>query len=320
MIRTTPAQRAPMLAAFPELHAHGRTAVRLHPRPGSPTARESSVGGPLLWPAGEPWPVCEEAHPADDGHDHDGDCDCGQYEMIRQAIASVGAAHTLRPRYERPARPVPMVPVLQLFRADAPGAPFPSEDVDLLQILWCPERHEELNEGPRPVVFWRRSADVAPGDGLPAEPGSGRHIPVPCVLHPEELTEFPWLSRGYGSELGPSPVAAALEQRVQEWNAGQPRGYDYHALAISPGWKAGGWDLLHPECGCGATMVTLFQTSQYEYLDGCWTPHGEPDLRWGDPQDRADQQPTGVTIGDELCLTVHICPADAGHPVRTTVN
>jgi len=45
-------------AAVPELAAYGRTATRLHPRPGTPGVGDSSIGGPLLWPAEEPWPVC----------------------------------------------------------------------------------------------------------------------------------------------------------------------------------------------------------------------------------------------------------------------
>lgn len=47
---------------FPELVPLARPAIRLHPRPGSPSVRDSSVGGPLLWPAGEPWPHCADAH------------------------------------------------------------------------------------------------------------------------------------------------------------------------------------------------------------------------------------------------------------------
>ncbi|MEE1782085.1 DUF1963 domain-containing protein [Streptomyces sp. SP17BM10] len=47
---------------FPELAPFRRETVRLHPRSGRPTCRDSSVGGPLLWPAREPWPQCPE-HP-----------------------------------------------------------------------------------------------------------------------------------------------------------------------------------------------------------------------------------------------------------------
>lgn len=50
------------MALFPALAAHARSTTRLHPRPGAPAAAHSSVGGPLLWPAGEPWPLCDDPH------------------------------------------------------------------------------------------------------------------------------------------------------------------------------------------------------------------------------------------------------------------
>ncbi len=63
MPRTTPPRPLDVTVLFPELAPMARTAVRLHPRTGTPTAADSSIGGPLLWPAEEPWPTCP---------DHDG--------------------------------------------------------------------------------------------------------------------------------------------------------------------------------------------------------------------------------------------------------
>lgn len=48
--RTTPPRPLDVEAAFPALAAHRRTATRMHPRPGTPTVRDSSVAGPVLWP------------------------------------------------------------------------------------------------------------------------------------------------------------------------------------------------------------------------------------------------------------------------------
>ncbi|WP_433262055.1 hypothetical protein ACQPWR_21770 [Micromonospora vinacea] len=61
MVRTTPPRSLDITALFPELREHSITATRLHPRPGAPTVTDSSVGGPLLWPADEEWPVCDDA-------------------------------------------------------------------------------------------------------------------------------------------------------------------------------------------------------------------------------------------------------------------
>jgi hypothetical protein len=62
MTRTSPPRPVDIAAVFPELLAYSRTTTRLHPRPGAPGRADSSVGGPLLWPAGEPWPACTESH------------------------------------------------------------------------------------------------------------------------------------------------------------------------------------------------------------------------------------------------------------------
>ncbi|MFC0435675.1 GNAT family N-acetyltransferase [Kutzneria buriramensis] len=56
-MRTTPPRPVDVAAVFPELAAYRRDAVRLHPRRGRPSAWESSMGGPMVWPA-EPWPHC----------------------------------------------------------------------------------------------------------------------------------------------------------------------------------------------------------------------------------------------------------------------
>ena len=61
-VRTTPPRPVDVPAVFPELASLARPAIRLHPRPGEPSVKESSVGGPLLWPADEPWPHCEGPH------------------------------------------------------------------------------------------------------------------------------------------------------------------------------------------------------------------------------------------------------------------
>nr|WP_147141344.1 hypothetical protein [Stackebrandtia albiflava] len=62
MALTTPPRRYDLLADIPELAEYARPAVRLHPRQGDPGVHDSSVGGPLLWPAAEPWPMCDLEH------------------------------------------------------------------------------------------------------------------------------------------------------------------------------------------------------------------------------------------------------------------
>ncbi|MGO4647599.1 hypothetical protein AB4305_21925 [Nocardia sp. 2YAB30] len=61
MARTTSPRPVDIASVFPDLASLVRQTVRLHPRPGQPTVQENSIGGPLLWPADEQWPVCAKA-------------------------------------------------------------------------------------------------------------------------------------------------------------------------------------------------------------------------------------------------------------------
>jgi hypothetical protein len=65
MTRTTPPRPVDVATVFPALAPLARIATRLHPRPGNPLPQDSSVGGPLLWPASEPWPHCGGPHALD---------------------------------------------------------------------------------------------------------------------------------------------------------------------------------------------------------------------------------------------------------------
>lgn len=97
-------------AAFPELTGSAREVTLLYPRAGRPGPGDSSLGGPLLWPADEPWPMCAEP-------DH--------YKPLSPPVGP---------------EPVAMLPVVQLYARDVPGLVFPA-GTDLLQILWCPLVH-----------------------------------------------------------------------------------------------------------------------------------------------------------------------------------
>lgn len=159
----TPPFAPEILAEFPELTALGRTATRLHPRRGTPGVGDSHAGGPLAWPAGEPWPVCTRE--LRDGSHH--------------------------------ARPNPLVPVAQLWASDIPDLPRSvpgGQRYDLLQVLWCPVEHLRETQGPAVQIRRRRAADLPPD--LLTDPPQGdveraEWIPTPCVLHPEQIMDRP---------------------------------------------------------------------------------------------------------------------------------
>ncbi|MER5753709.1 hypothetical protein [Streptomyces sp. NPDC002088] len=151
-------------AVFPELIGTAREVTLLYPRAGKPGPGDSSIGGPLLWPADEPWPMCAEP---------------GHYKPLD---APVGP------------EPVAMVPVVQLYARDVPGLVFPA-GTDLLQILWCPLVHEDDQAAANPQLHWRSATLTAAGAaaGQPPRPHTAEedYLPRPCALSPTPAVEYP---------------------------------------------------------------------------------------------------------------------------------
>ncbi|MBC2869981.1 hypothetical protein H1R13_35030, partial [Streptomyces mexicanus] len=230
---TTPPRPVDVTALFLHLAPLARTATRLHPRPGSPTVHDSSVGGPLLWPADEPWPHCDEDHVWDEWNPA-----LSPQDIRRSRLG--GAPGEGRPR---PEGPIPLLPVAQLYARDVPlpGSP---PDADLLQVLWCPFDHPTH---PRTALFWRAAAKVTDVLADPPEPTAIQlpsYLPEPCVLSPEQVTEYPHpmeLSEDLQRQLADVSV---WETAGPAWNpayAIAPHEFYRNQLAYAPGWKVGGW-------------------------------------------------------------------------------
>jgi len=328
MAMTTPPRPVDVTSLFPELREHSATTTRLHPRPGAPTTADSSVGGPLLWPADEPWPVCTDG-------DIEGESDLETppaVRRIREIIATAlareaasGSPYRLTEeesaemsscRAERSdhltGQPVPLIPVAQLYRRDVPDFAGP-DDADLLQVLWCGHDHAD-ETWPRVRLYWRRSAGVTRPLEVTPEPPLvlDSYLPVACIVEPEQVREYQYC------ELLPED----LRERISEWEeeAGEPAGYSYgDHLSVAPGWKVGGfagWNLFGPrsvDCDeCGTAMTLLFTSDLSE-----WDPEGS----WRPVQEAVDAEsnPTGVTIGRGYSLYVFRCPASHEHPHVTVM-
>lgn len=268
---------------IPELAAHARTAVRLHPRRGNPSPDDSSIGGPLRWPAEEPWPFCDEPH-----------------ARGRSAVA--------------------MVPIAQIYAADVPAYPFP-QGYDLLQILWCPNHDAEWPDESI-SVRWRRAADVGVVLADPPVPHTVEAdwlVPIPCVLDPEPVTEYP-----YSEEL-----PKQIQDAIDAWETGYPA-YQY-GLSIASGCKLGGgmsWNVTDmgdpPECArCGAPAHLILQLDSSEW--GGESDHDGGPPRWRPIEDAAPDidddealatvEPTGMEIGRHSHGGFFGCSADHRHPV-----
>ena len=62
----TPPAPIDVTVLVPGIDAYARTATRLHPRRATVTADVSHVGGPIRWPADDPWPICTTDCPGRD--------------------------------------------------------------------------------------------------------------------------------------------------------------------------------------------------------------------------------------------------------------
>ncbi|MEU0936362.1 DUF1963 domain-containing protein [Embleya sp. NPDC005971] len=290
MTRTTPPSPVDMGTWFPEVLPYAKTATRLHPRPAAVGVRDSSVGGPVLWPTDEPWPYCAEEHLFMD---------------------------------EPPAGPVPLIPVLQIFASDVPTLPYPAE-CDVFQLLWCPLVH-----GPhyttQPRLYWRSSGAICEARSEFPRPEEGldfirEHTPVPCAIDPEPVVEYPsW-------DLPPDVAAAILPARERltaetEWV------YDHH-LSVAPGIKLGGYPLWTqepdwPDCRhCEQRMDHLVTIASGEY-DGAtgdrWLPLEEQHVTL--PSASAEERHrvwagAGLTLGDRGGVYVFVCGGCPGLPYR----
>ncbi|MEU9421007.1 hypothetical protein [Streptomyces sp. NPDC048272] len=340
-IRTTPPRPLDVTGLFPQLASLARTATRLHPRPGSPTPHDSSVGGPLLWPADEPWPYCEGPHVWGGNGIHSPE-DIRELRRSRAAIESRRARDPQGPwvtpeelATEKrllagrpwPDGPIAMVPVAQLYVRNVPLLCPPGQsEADLLQVLWCPFDHPEH---PTTALFWRTAATVTDVLDAPPEPPAiqfGAYLPEPCLLAPEQVTEYP----------NPMELSKELQEQLEDLSRWETAGeawdssyavapeefYGDH-LSIAPGWKAGGWtrwgltDPMPRICSeCGTEAVPLLTIASTEWRSG--------NESWISEEERADPTPllpgtppgniTMIVIASGYDLQLHVCPESPDHP------
>jgi hypothetical protein len=155
---TTPRRPVDVERAFPFLRGQVRSAVRLHPRVGSPGQSDSSMGGELWWPAAEEWPECE-AHPL-------------PMPMV--------------PVLQLWARDVPRLVM-------RPG----TDVVQMLWCPHMHDIWSDSDYGPRVRLYWRDSTEAG-SLATSRPPVQDRMLPHlllrPCTVYPEEISEYPRMS------------------------------------------------------------------------------------------------------------------------------
>lgn len=275
MTRSIPEPPFELEALIPEFAGLARETTLLYPRAGTPGVHESSMGGPLLWPANEPWPHCAQS-----GH----------------WMYGPGGEHT--------PESVPMVPVVQLFARHVPRLEFPAGK-DVMQLVWCPLIHPGDPAGAAlPRLYWRSEEEVVAAGlirDVPAPDESAfddDFMPRPCTVSPTPAVEYP--NHDLPEDLGRAlqPRLQALEDRFGYWytevaSALQNKVGGYPAWTQPPDW---------PYCARGHRMEHLLSvTGEPGY--GRWLPLDEHRKDTTEPLWQAPADPAVLdAIGPEMDL------------------
>jgi hypothetical protein len=190
---------------------------------------------------------------------------------------------------ECPEFKIPMAPVLQLKRDDAPPQfPF-RENTDLMQLFWTP-RHP----GPKGfhcAVAYRKAADAGPASSNYSKHSHWlmRYAPIPCLAVPERVSELPdWatlMKTGLRAKLAAWKAPNGADA-AQYWNAN---------LSSAAGCKAGGWPAPDstpaacPACKWGMDYLLTIADSEWPNDGGRWrvSESGRDDLNLSLPNHKA---------------------------------
>ncbi len=341
LTRTTAPRLVDATAEIPTLAGLARTATRLHPRLGAPTVHDSSVGGPLLWPADEPWPMNPLTQ--------DPEPPLTTLADVRalRALLTQAWSRTRGPRENlltpeqgelvdrlsvgtltsAPSGPSPLLPLAQLYARDVPVLPCP-KGTDLLQVLWTPGWQIEGCSA-AVQLRWRWSGDVRDVLISPPEPAFvevSDHVPEPCVLHPEQVREYP---PDHLLEL-------ELAAQVDDWAARHDISHWNH-YAGAPGWTASGWpapftfrdppddgdeETQCGECGGPVDALLTIDSSEWDRDTGQWRPleDGQDAPKPAGHPYRSTRQPTMVSIGRGYTLQLYYCLTSPRHLPRTIMQ
>ncbi|MFI1652959.1 hypothetical protein ACH4XT_39380 [Streptomyces avidinii] len=202
----------------------------------------------------------------------------------------------------------------------------PPGQADLLQVLWCPFEHEPDYKPPT-ALFWRSSAEVTDIRAAPSGPSAVEYdgyVPKPCVLAPEQITEYP-------NHL---QLSKELQQQLEDWSRWQaagsgidsayaphPESFCRSELSVAPGWKVGGWPqwgFTDPvarfctACGAGMDPLLTIASSEWDRRSHGWVPYEDQGLAALD--DAAASNPPGVEVSRSNRLQLYACPESPDHP------
>lgn len=214
---------------------------------------------------------------------------------------------------------LPLLPVAQLYVRDVPLLRAPGR-CDLLQVLWCPFEHPPEYK-PTTASYWQTAADVTNLLTAPPQPSEVEYdgyVPEPCVLAPEQITEYPNyldLSEELQQQLADWSTWRAAGVAVDDSYEIAPQEFYMDELSLAPGWKVGGWppwgltDPIPRFCvACGVAMSPLLTIPSNEWGadNKGWIPYEDQALAALD--DARVSNPPGVQISGGNNLQLYGCP------------
>jgi hypothetical protein len=282
---------------FPEFATLKKPALRLFPRPDSMmNVRESKLGGTMLWPDGEEWPLCAKHQVPY----------VSVIQISKEDIPELGF---------RPGK--------DLFQMI--WCPHSHEECEYLpanRIYW---RSTADMSGPFAEVPEPRLNEMF----LASD--QGQYVPTQCRFHPEHIFEFPTIEE-LPDELQQSLAQWDVSgiPGIKELQAGwrnepfSPGEWLYICeLSVAGGTKIGGYPewIQYPEypvCTCGRRMEYLLSISSLETVIGQegdrWIPVEEQDLQ--DDEKYQLHFGTQLMFGDGGIVYMFICREHDEWPIR----
>lgn len=264
-------------------------AIRLHPRPGASPTTASKMGGPIAWPAREPWPRCDE------------------HAAPLVPVLQLARDHA-------PSLPWPDgVDRLQLLWC--PRDHEAEGHAPRTRAWWRTSTEEAWAESP------------SPGEGVHADylVRACTLDPEEVVERPSALELASGRSEAI-DEAVRDDVAAM--RALEELGVPEDHPlYQYH-LSVAPGTKAGGFvtwvqDPEVPVCRCGAAMQHLVTIASCEF-DGAfqrWMPLDERSVwKQGYAARTSVQRAAGLMLGDMGSVFVFTCALCPSRPIETRMQ
>ncbi len=152
-MRHTPPPPLDIAALIPDFAPLSRVTVRLHPRRGESPIAASKMGGPIVWPRDEAWPICD------------------QHQSPFVAVLQLRTEDIPELACPKGAN------LFQLLWCPNDHEEGPPLYAPAAQVFWR-DRHDI-----------RHILDVFPSPVL--HDMERQYCPSPCVLHPERVVEYP---------------------------------------------------------------------------------------------------------------------------------